>query len=261
MRETHRLLPGAEPYRHDGGALGALVVHGFTGSPASTRPLAEWLAGQGLSVIAPRLPGHGTHWEDLARTEWTDWEAEAAGALEELAAACRDVCVVGVSMGGAMAVHLAATRPRAVRCLAVVNAYIHDPRLGMAPVLRLFTRTKKLRTNDINKPGQDEVAYDRAPVVTLSSLGRFLKQAESELPEVRQPLLVFNSPQDHLVRPANSRLIMEKAGSAEKELVELPSSFHVATLDHDAELIRTRVLEFARAHATAPEPGAAEPSA
>ena len=152
-------------------------------------------------------------------------------------------------MGGALALHLAATHPGEVRSVAVVNAYIHDPRLAFAPVLRVFTKTTKLRTNDINKPGQDEVAYDRAPVVTLRSLGQFLKRAESELPQVRQPLLVFSSPQDHLVKPANSRLIMEKAGSTEV-LALLANSFHVATLDHDAGLIRRRILEFARASST-----------
>jgi carboxylesterase len=251
MKDGHRLLPGAEPYEHDGGPLGALVIHGFTGSPASTRPLAEWLGQQGLSTSAPRLPGHGTHWEDLAKTQWTDWEAEAAGALNELAGRCADVCVVGVSMGGALALHLAATHPDQVRCVAVVNPYIHDGRLALAPVLRVFTRTTKLKTNDINKPGQDEVAYDRAPLVTLKSLNELLKKAESELPEVRQPLLVFHSPQDHLVKAANSELVMDKAGSADKELVPLANSFHVATLDHDAELIRERILGFARAHAAA----------
>jgi carboxylesterase len=250
MRETHRLLPGAEPYQRDGGPLGALLLHGFTGSPASTRPLAEWLGERGLSVIAPRLPGHGTHWEDLAQTKWTDWEAEAVGALKDLASRCSDVAVVGVSMGGAMALHLAATHPDDVRCVAVVNAYIHDPRLAMAPVVRLFTRTMKLRTNDINKPGQDEVAYDRAPVATLASLGQLLKKAEAELPDVHQPLLVFSSPQDHLVKPANSQLIMRMAGSADKELVVLSNSYHVATLDHDAELIRERILAFAKSHAS-----------
>jgi carboxylesterase len=249
MREEHRLLPGAEPYQRDGGPLGALVLHGFTGSPASTRPLAEWLGEQGLAVIAPRLPGHGTHWEDLARTTWTDWEAEAAGALRDLASRCADVCVVGVSMGGALALHLAATHPDEVRSVAVVNPYIHDGRLRFAPVLRVFTRTTRLRTNDINKPGQDEVAYDRAPVVTLGGLGELLRKAESELSDVRQPLLVFASPQDHLVKPANSELVMRNAGSEDKELVQLTNSFHVATLDHDAELIRERILAFARATA------------
>jgi carboxylesterase len=252
MKETHRLMPGGEPYERAGGPLGALVIHGFTGSPGSTRPLAMWLGEQGLSVIAPRLPGHGTHWEDLAQTQWTDWEAEAVGALKDLASRCDAVAVIGVSMGGALALHLAATHPNEVRCVAAINPYIHDSRLALAPVVRLFTRTRKLRTNDINKPGQDEVAYDRAPLATLSSLSQLLKKAEAELPSVRQPLLVFSSAQDHLVKPANSELIMRTAGSTDKELVPLANSFHVATLDHDADLIRTRLLEFARAHATSP---------
>jgi carboxylesterase len=196
------------------------------------------------------LPGHGTHWEDLAQTKWIDWEAEAVGALKDLASRCGDVAIVGVSMGGALGLHLAALHPEDVRCIAVINPYIHDPRLAFAPIVRLFTRTRPLRTNDINKPGQDEVAYDRAPLVTVVSLRQLIRKAEAELPQVRQPLLVFSSPQDHQVDPGNSQLVMRMVGSTDKELVELPNSYHVATLDHDAELIRGRILSFARAHAS-----------
>ena len=69
------LIPGAEPFSHDGGPVGALVVHGFTGSPKSMRPWAEHLAAAGLSVRLPRLPGHGSTWRDMAVTTWDDWYA------------------------------------------------------------------------------------------------------------------------------------------------------------------------------------------
>jgi carboxylesterase len=55
---------------------------------------------------------------------------------------------------------------------------------------------------------------------------------------------------DHVVKPAGAKLIMQRIGSDQKELVELQNSYHVATLDHDAELIEQRVLEFARKHAS-----------
>jgi len=243
-------MNGAEPFRSDGGPLGVLLLHGFTGSPGSMRPLGEWFAGQGLSVSVPRLPGHGTSWEDLAGVPWTAWADEAAGALQDLGSRCPDVVVVGQSMGGAMGLHLAAARPQDLRALAVINPFVHNPGLKLAPLIRLFTRSYKLKTNDVKKPGADEVAYPRAPVTALGELGRFVKEVRSELPQVTVPLLVFRSTEDHLVKPVNSDLIMRGVASSDKELVPCPNSYHVASLDNDAEMIRERILEFARAHAT-----------
>src|SRR5262249_61661789 len=62
------VLPGAEPFDHAGGPVGVLLCHGFTGSPQTLRGWADYLAAQGLTVSLPRLPGHGTTWQDLART-------------------------------------------------------------------------------------------------------------------------------------------------------------------------------------------------
>ena len=251
VKEAHRIRPGAEPYRAEGGPLGVLLVHGFTGSPASLRPLAEFLARNGLSVELPRLPGHGTHWDDLTDVRWEDWFEAAERAFRDLSSRCRDVVVAALSMGGALGIHLAATHPDEVRGLALVNPYVVDPRLSAAVVLRLFTRTRKGVINDIKKPGQDEVGYERMPVRVLPSLGKLLKIAQRDLPNVRAPLLYFRSPEDHVVKPSSMKTVLERIGSAEKEVVELPNSYHVATLDHDAELIERRILEFATKHATA----------
>ena len=250
MRESHRIRPGAEPYRADGGPLGALLIHGFTGSPASFRPMAEFLGKEGLSVSLPRLPGHGTDWEDLATTEWEDWYAEADAAFQELAGRTRDVVVVALSMGASLAVHMATTRLDEVRGLVLINPYLVDPRLFISPVLRVFTRTTKGVVNDIKKPGQDEVGYERIPVGAVPSLRKLLRVAQNDLPRVRAPLLLLKSAVDHVVKPAGAKLIMQRIGSDQKELVELQNSYHVATLDHDAELIEQRVLEFARKHAS-----------
>src|SRR6266550_4675865 len=103
-----RILPGAEEFRFDAGPSGAVLIHGVTGCPASMRPLGEWLAERGVSTIGPRLPGHGTSWEDLDGTTWQDWEREVEDALADLRSRCPDVIVVGLSMGGSMAIHIAA---------------------------------------------------------------------------------------------------------------------------------------------------------
>ena len=80
------VMPGAEAYAREGGPTGVLLCHGFTGSPQSLRPWAEYLAKAGLSVSLPRLPGHGTTWQEMARTRWEDWFAEVDRAFDELQA-------------------------------------------------------------------------------------------------------------------------------------------------------------------------------
>ena len=83
---TPPILPGAEPYSAAGDARGALVLHGFTGNPQSMRGLALALAGAGLTVELPLLPGHGTAIADMVSTRWEDWSAAAEAAYTELAA-------------------------------------------------------------------------------------------------------------------------------------------------------------------------------
>jgi carboxylesterase len=237
--------PGAEPFRFDGGPIGALLLHGFSGSPASMRPLGEFLAAHGVAVNGPRLPGHGTSPEDLAGTTWEQWFAEGESALAELESRSSAVICVGLSMGGALAVHMATRHHDRLRGLVVINPYVHDPRLAAAAVGRLFMKSIKGVVNDIKKPGQDEVGYDRIPTRVLPSLNQLLKSAESDLPRISLPLLVFSSPEDHTVKPANARLFAERAGSKDKELVRLANSYHVATLDNDAPAMFDRILAFA----------------
>ena len=80
--------PHAEPYRAGTGRLGVLLLHGFTGSPLSMRPWAEHLAADGFRVVLPRLPGHGTTWQELNTTTWSDWYGTAELEFTSLATEC-----------------------------------------------------------------------------------------------------------------------------------------------------------------------------
>src|SRR3954447_4486711 len=104
-------MPGAEPFSAAGGPDAVLVVHGFTGSPQSMRPLAEAFAAAGFTVELPRLPGHGTSLEDMITTGWDDWSSAAEATYADLAARCSKVVVAGLSMGGTITTWLAARHP------------------------------------------------------------------------------------------------------------------------------------------------------
>lgn len=254
------LLPGAEPYRHEGGPVGVLVVHGFTGSPQSMRPWAERAAEAGLSVSMPLLPGHGTHWRDLNLTRWTDWYGTVERSFDELRDRCERVFVFALSMGGTLALHLAAQRGPQVAGLVLVNPLVVMPgRAHVAlPVVRHLVSSLPGIGSDIAKPDTAESGYDRTPLHAAHSMKRLTLLVRRELPEVRQPVLLFRSTEDHVVSAASGRELLAKIGSAEVEERLLEHSYHVATLDHDAGEIFDGSLAFVRTHSAplVPDAGA-----
>ncbi len=233
------LLPGAEPFRHDGGEVGVLVCHGFTGSPQSVRPWANYLAERGLGVSLPLLPGHGTRWQDMAITGWQDWYAEVDRELRALRERCDRIFLCGLSMGGALALRLAAKHGDAVSGIVLVNPAnkLHGLGARALPVLRHLVPTTKGIASDIAKPGSEEVGYDRVPLHAAYSFHRFLRLLDSELPQVTQPLLLMHSPEDHVVPAADSARILARVSSRDVTERLLENSYHVATLDHDAPTI------------------------
>ncbi|RKN42495.1 alpha/beta hydrolase [Streptomyces hoynatensis] len=234
-----QLLPGADPFTHDGSATGVLLCHGFTGSPQSLRPWAEHLAAAGHTVRLPLLPGHGTRWQDMQHTGWQDWYAEVDRELRALRRRCERVFVCGLSMGGALALRLAARHGEAVVGLALVNPALTFPRLqGYAlSVLRHLVPSTRGLVSDIAMPGREEVGYPRVPLRAAHSLRALLALVREELPRVTQPLLLMHSRVDHVVPPRDSALVRAVVGSAEVRELVLEASFHVATLDNDAQRI------------------------
>lgn len=233
------VLPGAEPYRHEGGEVGVLLCHGFTGTPQSLRPWAEFLADRGLTVSLPLLPGHGTRWEDLQVTGWQDWYAEVERELRALLERCTEVFVFGLSMGGALALRLASRHGDEVQGLVLVNPAnkVHGLAAYALPVARHLVPTTPGIASDIALEGSKELAYTRVPLHAAHSLRRFFQRLDRELPQVTQPLLLLHSPQDHVVPPADSARILGRVSSTDVTETILEQSYHVATLDHDADRI------------------------
>ncbi|MET0930710.1 MAG: alpha/beta fold hydrolase [Aeromicrobium sp.] len=247
---TSPVKPGAEPYSADGGRTGVLLSHGFTGSPASMTPWARHLAGLGHTVRVPLLPGHGTTWQDMNRTRWTNWYATLDAALTELRMTCDRVVVAGLSMGGCLALRLAEQRPEDVDALVLVNPAVNVKRLDIkvVPVLQWIVPSMPGIGNDIKKTGEDEIGYDRTPLKALASQVRMWKDVRAGLPTVTQPLLLFRSADDHVVDETSASIILDGVSSSVAELVPLTDSFHVATLDNDAPLIFDRTAAFIDEH-------------
>jgi carboxylesterase len=230
-----------------------LLVHGFTGSPASLRPLSEMLARRGFSVELLRLPGHGTHFRDLMATRYEDWRGEVERVLSDLRMRTERVVPLGLSMGGTLVLDAISRDPSAVAGAAVINAPVLD-RAGilvkLAPYLEhvlplVPAKAAGLARNDIAKPGMNELAYEWVPSKAGNSLMREFPRVREQLPQVTCPMFVAYSRADHSVPPENSKAILRALGSKDITELALERSYHVATLDYDLELIEERFTAFA----------------
>ena len=247
-----QIRPGCDPWSCEGSGdnadIGMLLIHGFTGSPASMRPMAEDLGQRGYAVEMPRLPGHGTQWRELQKTTWQDLARETIAAFERLRARTKAQVVVGLSNGGLIALRLAQTRGEDLAGIVLINPFLFtlDPRAKILPLLKWVLPTiPGTHLNDIAKPEMDEVAYDRVPLRALASVSQLQRQVRAKLSEVTVPTLLFTSRQDHLVDPKNSEEVAASISSTDFEHVWLERSYHVATLDYDYPEILEGTASFA----------------
>jgi carboxylesterase len=246
------VMKGAEPWASEGDTTGVLVVHGFTGTPQSVRYWAEGIAADGRTVILPRLPGHGTTPDDMQRTTAAEWVAEAEMGLRGLRERCDRIFVCGLSMGGTITFDLAERFGDVLSGIVTVNAsmFTKDPRTKLAPLLGLFPLKLKGIASDIADPAQEELAYRVVPTKAAASMLSYQARVMARLPEVRMPVLLMSSRNDHVVHTTNSPYILEHISSTDKELVWLEKSYHVATLDYDKDLIVERTNRFIKEHTT-----------
>ncbi len=257
MSKTYPVLDGATAWRTTGvgehAKTGIVVLHGFTGNPQSVRDLAETLAREGFTIDMPRLPGHGTHWRDMARTRYGDWRAEAENALDRLRAQCTKIFIVGLSMGGTIGLDIAQARPGHVAGVVPINCTILDRDGLLAKLAPLLSHilpavpagSAGLVEDDVAKAGVKESAYKWVPTKAATSLVKQLPRLRARLVDLRVPLLVAYSAQDHSVPPENSKAVPDIVGTnGTVTLLELPRSYHLATIDLDRPMLDAAILAF-----------------
>jgi carboxylesterase len=183
----------------------------------------------------------------MLTTDFTDWAATVEEAYLELAGRTDSIVVVGLSMGATLAAWVTARNPRTAGLVAI-NGRFEPPAPAFLELLRtsLDQGCDRLPAigSDIALPGVSEGAYDAAPIQPLISLMEATSELHGRLGDIRCPVLILTSPQDHVVPPTSSDVLAAGvAGPVERVVLE--RSYHVATLDFDRDLVEKRTVEFA----------------
>lgn len=232
------------PFFWEAGPVGVFLSHGYTATTAEVRPFAERLHEKGFSVAAPLLAGHGSRPEDLNRVTWQDWIESGEKVYGELKSRCERVFLGGQSMGGLVALFLAAQHPEAAGLLLY------------APAIKLSLTTQDkvlLYAGSVFMPQVERSSLDVSdkwqgyPGLPLKGAIRLLQlQAvvRQRLPQVRQPLIIFQGRKDTTVHPTAGDVILQEAGSTLKERHWMEASSHPILIDIELEAVTDLTLRF-----------------
>ncbi len=240
------LIPTAEPFFFPGNPTACLLIHGFTATPREMRGLGEYLhATYGYTVLGVRLAGHATTPEDMAHMRWEDWLASAEDGWHLLRSAGHErIAVVGLSMGGVVALLLAAYQPAmAVVSMAAPYTLEITPRERLLGLVRPYFPKGEGKVYD-PEGFRGRVAYPVNPARSALELVRMLGVLREALPTVKAPALVLHSRNDRYVQPESAERIYAALGSPHKRLVWVERSSHVVTLDAEREKVFREVGRF-----------------
>jgi len=238
-----------DPVIIKGNKKGVLLLHGFTSGPHEMKPVSEALKNKGYSIFIPLLPGHGSTPEDLLRCTWHDWFVGAKESLFTLRKTCDRIIVIGQSMGGTLALHLAAHYQVDGVVALAPGLFFKEKMTRLLPfVSRLIRYRKKLKGPDIHdekeRINQKPYSYDRTPLKAAYQLKQMFEHVINDLPEIYAPVLLMHSTQDHVIDYKSSEYIYDKISSAHKKLLTLNKSYHVLTLDLEKDIVIGEIEKF-----------------
>lgn len=259
MPTTPTIMQGAEPFFFAGSRIGALCVHGLTASPQEVYWLGKHLAQQGLTVLGPRLAGHGTTFNDLRLSRWQDWYYSVLDGYHLLRQCCDQVFVLGISLGGLLSLHLAAHEKVAGVVAMAAPLYVEAKGARFTPVLRYVVNTVVTfdRANDpLNErvlqrqrergePAVGRVAYYRHSAAGVAELLKIQQTVRADLARITAPTLLVYSEKDSAVSVRNIDLLTDGLISAPSvEVFRLKQSDHIVTNDVECDDVFERAWSF-----------------
>jgi carboxylesterase len=228
------------PFFHQGSEDGILLMHGFTGSAAHMRKIADRPAELGYTVMTINLPGHATSEAEMAKCTWKDWLEAAKQAVLELKTHCKRVTVCGLSMGGVLAL-LVAEQMQVDGCVPIsAPMAVKNRLLGLAGIAApLLPRIAWGGGGEYHK-GLDKAydfGYSGFPTAKGADLHKLIKLARKNLFSVVCPILCVQSQHDETIWEGSADCILENVSSERRQKLWLTGVPHVCTISPELPAI------------------------
>lgn len=242
-----------QPYllKGDNRDLGIVLIHGYMAAPLEVKTLAKHLVEKGFWVYVPRLKGHGTAPEDLARTSYNQWIRSVDQAYAVMSNLCKRVVIGGFSTGAGLALELA-TRVKSAGVFAVsapLRLQYFSSRF--VPAVDIWNRLmKKVKLGDTqkefveNNPENPHINYVRNPISGVRELDRLMDTLEPKLKDVTVPALVVQSANDPVVDPKGSERIFKLIGTEDKQYILFNFNRHGILLGEGSERVHQAISTF-----------------
>ena len=236
-----------------------LLLHGLGASCESWQLQIPELERAGYRVIAPDTRGFGRSSYPGGGISFTRIAGDIAALMERLGTG--PVSVVGISMGGVIALQLALDYPELVDQLVLVNTFASlRPksltvwlyfvwRFILIHLIGFSTQARAVTKRIFPKPDQETLrqelyreimqANPSAYRSVMGALARF--DVSKRLDEIQAPTLILTGECDTTVPPHNQAILLEKIPNARQVIVA--DSGHAMTAEQPEEFNRL-LLEF-----------------
>ena len=225
-----------KPFYHKGNDCGVLLIHGFTGTCAHMRPLAEDLAARGYTVRTINLPGHALTEADMAKATWQQWLHAAKEAAYQMMQEARVFTVAGLSMGGVLAL-LIAEQMKVDACVPIsAPTAVKNPGLPFSAIAapfypRISWGPATDRHTYIDK--EYDFGYSGFPTAKGADLNQLIKLARRNLYNITCPVLCVQSEADETIWEGSADTILDGVSSGIRQKLWLKEVPHVCTISHE----------------------------
>lgn len=236
--------------------LGALLLHGFVVSPGSLGSLRHHIETLELPYRAPTFRGHGMDTPNaLLGVKWTDWIADAEGAMSELLEETEKVTVIGHSMGGMIALILAAEHKEKIGSIIVAAGATKgnspfapgEPLNFLAPLIPIFKKTNETPPLFADPDyTRTDTGYLWVPTIAYQEVFKLMKETHRRLPEVTVPTLILHSKKDTVIRPEGAQILFDSIATPidQKQLVWFDKTQHMMFLDCEEVAVNRAVVGY-----------------
>lgn len=245
-----KILAGGEPiFLRGTKSTGVLLIHGWSSTPQELRSTAQYLNKLGYPIYAPLLRGHGTEPRDLIGLKWEDWLEDAAEAYDWFSRYVDEIVVGGMSTGSLLALNLSLKRK--VKGIIAMGTPI-SVKLRWRILLRVIAwilRGRRTLVKKIYRRGDWEVAkrkvhYFEFPPRSMLEVFRSITATKKIIPQITSPILVMQSGSDKIILPKSAEYVYANVSSEVKQLVFFAKSYHVFTVDKEADKAHQIMGEF-----------------